>query len=797
MENKPDLILSIYPDPSKIDHELNYSTQIVRNNTYYPDHLQKLINEIYVSTSPILIEQAIDAFQNYVSDKKKELIRQYQFFIKRENINQRSVYIIVDENNTPILKKDTKEFVYVAGPIGGGTQTFDHDLTEAMPAKWNYLIEFDDHDVAIVIESVKISFDGGNEVDELIIYDDINHDLGVQNLPFKIGKHSISLQQAAAYFEQQYQQTSTLNDFSPLIDSSFTAAEAILQANLIYLFDFPSILRQKMNQYGILQTHRPNFLTIQDIKIETRNNDKIKIIGYSFTSAGKSYSFINRSLFKGLKLFFLAENNINVIYLLCDTLASSTELSHILSDFEGKNQTLGTRGVINQFYGRKSESLREIIGVDKLQSRLDLMGNPRTEIPVGFVNLTKTSDSLFYETNFSELELPNEYLPALENFIQPLDLLSTGPLKLLKYSVEEISVHLEIENYRFRISKNHDTDSFYDQIIIYFNLETPSELSRIFRKTPNRYSAQYLDKISDYINQNNFDTIIDEMIKTFEIRTGELRGDEYKKIYSIKRPVTLYTDRVLSDHVVEIALKRILKEISEWEDGIKDSRSLTKILSDIEIQDRYNIQQLNDLKKVEMKETDLQRRMEKLNQDMDEFNDGFYNFVVNSITREISSYGGDISNLFNLTNNIFQDVKVAIIDFGLSAKDWAYADNLQLWNSYLAQVRYREDALILKLSDFLGVIYNGEEMEYLTEYPHVKNMVFTSFNGTIQGYNYVTLKKAYLYILPKLEKYKEKLQTASSLLEIIGLLESMEQDSREKLRASLPKLPTIKANRRC
>ena len=181
---------------------------------------------------------------------------------------------------------------------------------------------------------------------------------------------------------------------------------------------------------------------------------------------------------------------------------------------------------------------------------------------------------------------------------------------------------------------------------------------------------------------------------------------------------------------------------------------------------------------------------------MDEFNDGFYAFVVNLIRRESSTYNTDNSTLFQLTDNIFHDVKVAIVDFGLSAQDWAYADNLQIWNSYLAQVRYIKHSLVLKLSDFLGVSYDGEEIEYLTDYQHVKEMVFTSFNGTIEGHNYVALKKAHLYLLPKLEKYKEELQSASSLLEVLGLLESMEEESRKRIRATLPKLPTLRLDGR-
>ncbi|OLS27170.1 MAG: hypothetical protein HeimC2_12800 [Candidatus Heimdallarchaeota archaeon LC_2] len=809
MESKPDLILSIYPDPTKVDHELNYSTQIVRKNNYYPDHLQELINNINESTSPIQIEQSIDRFVKFVDDRKKELIQEYHQYIKKENLNQRIIYIIVDENNLPVLKKNTNELIHVAGPIGGGTQTLDHDLTEAIPDKWNYLIEFDDHDVATIRESVEIEFKDGKPSEDIIIFDDINHALGVQNLPFKIDTHNISLQQGSTYFERLYQQTSTLNDFSPLIDSSFTAAEAILHANLIYLHDFPNILKQKMRQYGITNTHQTNFLTIQDIKIESRDNKRISILGYSFISNNKTYSFTSRELFKGLKIFLLAENNINAINILCNTLTSSSDFMHILTDFEAKSQIFGTRGVINQFDGRKSERLRDIIGIDNLQNRLNIIGSARTEFPIGFINLTKTSDTLFYETNFTELELPDEYLPALENFIQPLDLLSTGPLKLLKYTVEEISVYFEIDEYRFRISKNHDSDSIYDQIIVYFCLNSTNELKRIFRTNPSRYTNSYLDKIKDIIKLKNFDLTIEEIVNSFETRTVELQNNLFRKIFSIKRPVTLYADKILSEHVVNIALKRILKEISEWEDGVVDSRKITKILSEINHQKQLiNLPrrlQVNDddslgldnqfltkMKQMEVNdETDQLRRLDKLNKEMNIFNDGFYNFVVNSISRDSIANRGEVSNLYQITNNIFQDVKVAVVDFGLSAKDWAYADNLQIWNSYLAQVRYIKHSLILKLSNFLGVSYNGEEIEYLTDYEHVKDMVFTSFRGTIDGYEYVALKKAYLYLLPKLEKYKEELQTASSLLELLGFLESMEEESRKRVRATLPKLPTI------
>lgn len=782
MESKPDLILSIYPNPSLVDHELNYSTQIVKSKTYYPDYLQNLIDKINVSTSPIQIEQAIDDFTNFVETSKKELLKNYQLYRKRENINQRTIYIVLDENNTPVLKKNSTDLIHVGGPVGGGTQTFDHDLTETIPDKWNYLIEFDDQNVAQVIQSIEIEKTDTHESGKLEIFDSTQHEFGVQNLPFKIGQITINIQQASVYFEQEYQQTSTLNDFAPLIDSSFTAAEAILHANLIYFNPFPNILVQKMKQYGISMTHQTNFLTIQNIKIESHQKSNIKILGYSFSSNQKEYSFTNRSLFKDLKLFLLAENDINAINILCETITSSSDLNLILTEFESMNQTFGTRGTINQFQGRKSERLRDIIGVGHLQNRLDLIGSPRITIPIGFVNLTKSSDNLFFETNFSELELPDEFLPALENIIQPLDLLSSGPLKLLKYDVDEISIHLEIGEYRFRISKNHDTDAFYDQIIIYYNINK-NDLGKIFRANPDRIPPLYIEKMRDILPENNFDSIIEEILMTFQARTRDLHTNTYSKIYGSKQPVTLYAERILTDHVTQIPLSSILKEISKWEDGIRDSQNITKILTDINRSDQTKIEI--------SKETDLQRRMERLNREMDEFNEGFYSFVMNSISRDFSERNQNDSNIFHLVNNIFQDVKVAIVDSGLSAKDWVYADNLQIWNSYLSQIRYLQHSLTLKLSDVIGTFNNEGEMEHLTTYPNVKNMVFTSFNGAIEGHNYVILKKAYLYLLPKLEKYEEELKSASSIYELLGLLESMEEDSRSRVRATLPPLPKM------
>ncbi|MFV2015476.1 MAG: hypothetical protein ACC656_08625, partial [Candidatus Heimdallarchaeota archaeon] len=57
---------------------------------------------------------------------------------------------------------------------------------------------------------------------------------------------------------------------------------------------------------------------------------------------------------------------------------------------------------------------------------------------------------------------------------------------------------------------------------------------------------------------------------------------------------------------------------------------------------------------------------------------------------------------------------------------------------------------------------------------------------------YVGLKKAYLYLTPKLEKYQDVLQSSSSLLELLGLIENLEVEARQKVQATLPKLPKLK-----
>ena len=110
VEYEPDLILSIYPDPSVVDRKLNYSTQIVRSKSYYSEDIQNLINLIDLSSSPIEVEKAIDDFNNYIETQKQGFLRNQELYLKRENINQRTIYVLTDEKNK--LKRacsDTKE----------------------------------------------------------------------------------------------------------------------------------------------------------------------------------------------------------------------------------------------------------------------------------------------------------------------------------------------------------------------------------------------------------------------------------------------------------------------------------------------------------------------------------------------------------------------------------------------------------------------------------------------------------------------------------------------------------------
>jgi hypothetical protein len=760
------------------------------------------------------IENAIDTFISYNNERRSELIESARLFIKRENINQRSIYVITNQFDQILQQKESSTPIFVAGPIGGGSNTLDHDLTESIPDKWSYLIKFDENNVAHSIESIESKIEGVPNTN-LILFDDINQKYGIQNLPFEIDENILSIKRAYSFYEKLYQQASTLNDFSPLVDSGIVAAEAILNANLIYFQDFPLVLRQRMDLYGLIKSHHPNFLTIQKIKNEALKDKKIQILGYSFTSDGKTFSLINRTFFKGLKLFILAENELNSVNIVFNQLSNNSDLIRIIEDFERQKQPFGSKTPVNQFEARKSETLREIIGLDHVQKMVDRTESNRIEIPIGFIELRRDGLKLNYETNLDELELPDEYLPAIENLIQPLDVLATGPIKLFKYDIDEISVNLEIGKYRFRISKSHKTMIDNAKLIIYYNFESSNDFD--FMK--NYTSNHIFDNIIKYENQEQnrkFEYVLEDLKTTTDIRKCELTADQINLIFHEKRPVTLYAKKILSEYVVEMLLKRILNEVTSWEDGINVYGSIKQIMQDLRKRDQemgskldyseypqYKLKSdfgltasIEVSKSQTKKDSEAQNLLRLLNKEMDEFNPGFFNFILNFLRRESSSSMDNTSIVYITALNIFHDVKVAIVDFGLRPSDWVYAENLQLWNTYRAQKRYIEHALILKLSEILGVQYDGEELFQLTTYQHIDNMVFTSFNGVIEGHEYIKLKKAYLYITPKLEKYREDLLRTSSLLELLGSIENLENLSREKVRATLPQLPKIKQQRR-
>jgi hypothetical protein len=141
--------------------------------------------------------------------------------------------------------------------------------------------------------------------------------------------------------------------------------------------------------------------------------------------------------------------------------------------------------------------------------------------------------------------------------------------------------------------------------------------------------------------------------------------------------------------------------------------------------------------------------------------------------------------------NIFDDIRIALIDFGLAASQWVYADDVQLWSSYQSQLSWLKHSFTIKIRTVFPN-FDGQGIDELCRYRHARNMNYTIFTGKINGAEYTAVKKAYMYFVPKMDKHQKKLIGCSSIEELIRNIETEEEISKSRIKASVPSLPSTK-----
>lgn len=797
------LIFSLYPDPVKEGRKLNYSIHIVDKKGYYPDDLEVLVNKIRNSETTVDRENAIDGFYALISKKKNKIINTLEIINQREKVNLRPLYVIF--NSTRGLLHDKNDnIITIGGPLAGGNLVLDHELKNLIPHRQLCFLEFDEKHVGREFDFCVVKTEKGEEFicDTAKTCETVQGDaiLHLEEFPLIVDTLKYQLMRVNNYFSKEYDKISMLNDFSPLVDSSMVASQAMLAANLTSFNNFPEILRQKIEQYSVEEHKLPDFLCIQ--KYNQYHKTRIEFVGFTFVSENIVYSLANGALFDGLKYLLIAESDILTLNRYIEVLKSDNELRRHIQEYEDTIQGYG-RTMNNQtFEGRLSETIRSRIGRKTLHLTLDKKRDYYHKIPLGiFKYIYDPTGHKILLTSFDDSELPIEFISVLETFKNIAELITNGSLKLFNFNVDLFNIHIKASKLNFVISfkLNPDFRDMYEGLIS-IELTSIDELRDLFHIRA-RNIPQWIDGFLENFDLTNFFCEIDKILSEFglvmapSMRFLEFSETDISRITSDKFPLSAFTQRILADHVVSVLLKRIVREIEEYESKAEFQNIRANFQEqEIYLNTRFEVNKtklelmLEKSGKTTTRSIEDQVKLEHIEKEMNWYNEDLYSFIMNALRRgEYETLGAELSTYAKI-KYIFEDIKIALVDFGLNPVQWVNASNIQLITSYQSQILWIKNSFANELNQFK----NGKELDLkpLLEYKHSINLVYNTFFGNITGSEYVNLKKAFLYFNPKFKKFRSELGLVSSSIELIKIIENLENRSRLQVFVKLPKLPT-------
>ncbi len=757
-----DLIFSLYPDPNK--KESNYSIQIVDRANYYPSELEIAVDLIRKSSSTIERERAIDHFYHQISISKKKLNEIINLMVKREQINLLPIFVLVNKENN-ILKNTDGEIIFIAGSVLGGDNILGHELDKIEQKHEFSLVEF--HADNIAYKYTKACID---EVNELICSDDVC-DLNINIFPLEINSEEYSLKRAKSYYKSEYDKIASINDFSPLIDSSLTASKALIDTNLNYLRAFPDFIQEIMKEYSIKDNL--NFLGIQKY---TKLQSKIELLGYSFTSSDNRFAMKNGELFDGLKYLIISNTTIDKINSQISKIRLDKELRVYIREYE---RDIARLGVTNQFEGRLSEGIRDIIGRKSMHRMLDNASDYYYKIPLGLFKFTYGPGSYrLLLTSLDENELPDEYISVLDSFNNVAQLISQGVLRIFNYNVDTFNFHLKSKNMRFvlTIKPDYEFKDLYEGMIS-IELHKLDDLEFLFAHKEKDIPGWIGDLISTFDLTKlfeNYNKINSKMglLTSSKIRYVDLSDVKIMKILESKMPISCIINRFILDKMDESKLSDIINEVQNYELNMGSRRDTVSEIIKKPI--KLKIKTMNSKKMID---------------EINNFNEGLYEFIIGSFRRgELVQSSSDIDLS---AKHIFEDLKIAIVDFGLSSEQWVNADNIQLFETYKSQLSWLKHSFLSRIYSEISLSISEEDLDTLMDYHQSNNQIYNTFNGNITGAIYVRMKKAYLYFHPKILKFNENLSDINSIHELITVIEELENRSRSKIKITLPKLPKM------
>jgi len=781
--NGLDILFSIYPD-TNAENSLSFTLQQVSRRKYYPDELQYLSKRIEGADNPIEREVATDNFLGFIVNRKKELLKMIEKFAQREEVNQRTINILVDESQQVVYNKDQSDMVCVGGPLGGGLLQLNEDLNKIEQNNQHQLLEFDAEDVGHPVDSVSLLL----EFDKYIIETDDFSFLSPQIFPIKTSNHRLDLARATQYFQDEYQKLSMINDFSPLIESSFTAAEATLEANFLYFYQLPDVVQQKFDQYKMDRfTHYPNLLGIQNaINITQKSLGELEILGYGVVEDQTEYSLIHTPLYNGLNCFLLAECSFDTLYEYYQELGNDSDLRWQIKELDKKQNSISKIDAKNLL--GIDPVIQELVGIKKIKSRISTLSQNRggLEIPVGYVSFNLLESESVMETSFTRVHLPFAFLRVLIDLKNSLELILSGALESLSIQSQVISIYLGYGDLRFKIELRLYSQYLFD-FLVYFVGGSLQEVRDLVERQQLEIDDEILDHLILPLTEQNY-LQIKQRLPVRQILTQR----QFHK-YDTHHPLTTFVHEQLHDQVVPVLLKRILKEVTTYEEQVQDTlgsypgkESSSNGYSSPE---KENQGERKRQRPGFLNNDDYSTELLKLEREVNAFNPGMFHFIRTIVRRDYPDVINDSRLSYEHIRDIFHDMTIAIIDFGLTPVQWKFANNLQLWNSYQAQISYIRHSIIIELRTFLGDGYEGNDIDLLISHPFTSKLQYLSFHGSINGDEYVNLKRVHLSFIPLLVRHKDQLQESQTLDEILTMLEDLEEERRKKIQSELPSLP--------
>ncbi len=757
------ILFGIFPDPESEKSE-TFTFQFANIPNLYSHDMEHLINLIISTESSLDLENLIDKFFTILNEHQNRLKKLLDKIKIREEKNFRELYFLFNEKDG-ILENDN-DYIWIGGPIGKGIHTIDYNLDELYTSRYVFL-KFNSDDIAHDLETIKLKI---NKKEISIRIQDNNEIIGLNldNENTVISKYKIV--NAYKLIENELDQLYSITDFSPLLDSSLSAINMSLSYNFGNLKDYPEILKQQFKTYNIEDYN--DLLGMRKLCIE--NNNQFEIIGYSVYKQDDFYTISSNKLFKGLKYILIANVDIYELMEFNKTIQTDKSLNMNIQSYLKDIEYFGKE---IQYDSRAYTQFYQLIGYPVLNNLLSTK-RKANKYPLYFFRFEYNSlGDRVLTTNIGLRELPIEYINVLDNISKPLYVLDTGPLELFDFETNSSSLFIKIGDFIFEIYVEfddiNDENTYYGIIYLFSdNLEKYLANRKIKRKIDNNLYNMKPKMAYEYYTKESY-RIIDNIQPDYDC------------------PLINYARNILSNSLNKITLNRIISQIDMPNNNDNDFNRIIeeerlRDLEELQISRYSDNQNLDELIaeniRFESESIKISKKLDKIEKKINYFNPHLFSFILNKISRE-QIISDDIS--FNI-ERIFYDMRIALVDFGLNAEIWYYADPLQLFQAYETQLKWIKHKFATIIRQYTEIDEN--DIDNLVKiHRDLIEEEYGQYNilGNEKGDKYLELKYLYLFYTPKLNKYKIH---ANTLKELLLKIKAKDKEMINKIVSKLPKL---------